>query len=179
MHACPVFAVDEDINGSSGLILLPFHLFINADRAVANGRTAAVSRAVITGVTLIGSTLIALNASLSASPMSGRVLGCFEPVLTAPVVAGIIFSKQFVFPAVSFELIVVVDVSFNNPALRSIFHPLKDARIKSVRKLFRIVAVSGHRAGWKFAWMTPRKAVKEFVYRRTAFANRSRSVRIG
>ena len=42
--------------------------------------------------------------------MSGRVLGCFEPVLTAPVVAGIIFSKQFVFPAVSFELIVVVDV---------------------------------------------------------------------
>ena len=93
MHACPVFAVDEDINGSSGLILLPFHLFIDADRAVANGRTAAVSRAVITGVTLIGSTLIALNASFSASPMSGRVLGCFEPVLTAPVVAGIIFSK--------------------------------------------------------------------------------------
>ena len=93
MHSCPIFAVDEDINGSSGLILLPFHLFINADRSVTSGRAAAFSRAVIAGVALIGRALIALNASLSASPMSGRVLGCFEPVLTAPVVAGIIFSK--------------------------------------------------------------------------------------
>lgn len=73
MHACPVFAVDEDINGSSGLILLPFHLFIDADRAVANGRTAAVSRAVIAGVALIGRALIALNASLCSAPMTGRV----------------------------------------------------------------------------------------------------------
>ena len=68
------------------------------------------------------------------------------------------------------------NVSFNNPALRSVFHPLKDAGIKSVRKLLRIVAVSGHRTGRKLARVTPRKAVKEFVYRRTAFRNSTRAV---
>ena len=158
MHACPVFSVDEDINGSSGLILLPFHLFIDTDRSVTSGRAAAFTRAVIAGVALIGRALIALNASLCSAPMTGRVFGCFEPMLTAPVVACIAFSQNLIFPTVGFELIVVVNVSLDDPAFGGILHPLKNAGIKTVRKLLSIVAFTGHRTGRELARVTPRKA---------------------
>ena len=97
-------------------------------------------------------------------------------MFSSPVVISIVFPQQFVLTPVGLELIAVINVAFDNPSLRSILHALQRAWIKAVTKLLGIVAVSGHRAGRKLAWVTPRKTIKKFVNRRTAFRNSAGAV---
>lgn len=88
MHSCPVLAVDEHINGASGLILLPGHFFIDSNRTVAGGCvTAAVAGILIARIGFIRCALVAFDTGFGSSPVTGGVFGCFEPVLASPVIA--------------------------------------------------------------------------------------------